>query len=210
VQIWGNGQLLTSKEVAPGGAFEWLTAPLPADHGHGVNIDVLGDYVLAPGDRPALGRSGQTAPADIALTITPKRTRIQVNSHTWIGEKGYTVVALDPESRLIGIRAFNTSWSEDDSHALAAYLGGLPRGTVVAVATFFDASRSLTDDAVRALAGIGLTGDLRGHFGWAQAGIGVAGAAPGTAVESTGESSAECRVGQPAGTTVELEEVRLE
>ncbi len=210
LQVWGNGRLLVSSEPGRSSDFGWLTAVLPPDAGHGVNIGVMADYVLAAEDRPALGRTGRRAPADIAVVVGPERSQIRVNGHLWIGEKGYTVVAIDPEGRLLGVRAFNTSWSEDESHALAAYVNGLPPETTVVVASFYDASRSLTEDAVRALARAGLKGDLRGHFGWAHAAIGIIGAPPETGVESIGESAAQCRVGEPGMIPVELDAVRLE
>ena len=209
LQVWGNGRLLVTA-AASAAANGWLRAPLSASTALGLNLEVMADYALPAEGRLALGRTGSLAPVDIGLTVTPDRTRLQVNGHVWIGEKGYTVAAIDPDGRIVGVRTFNTSWSEDESHALAAYLAGLPPRTIVAVASAFDASRSLTADAVSALAGAGLTGDLRGRFRWAHAGIGVRGAPPGSAIESIGESSAACRIGEPTMSTVALDDVRLE
>lgn len=210
LQVWGNGRLLRSASAAELGADPLLVLPVPAETKDGLNLEVMGDYTLPSDGRETIGRTGRPAPADIALTVTPERTRLEVNGHVWIGEKGYTVAAFEPGPEAAEVRVFNTSWSEEASHAMAAYLHQLPRGSIVAVASFYDASRALTEDAVGALAAFGLTGDLRGRFQWAHAGIGVKGAPPGSAIESIGEFTAECRVGEPARVNVDVEDVRID
>lgn len=205
VQVWGNGQLLASS-VGRGAA---IVAPLPAGTGGGLDVEVMADYTLPAGSGAAIGRTGRIAPADIALEVDPERTRIQINGHVWIGRKGYTLVTLEPDGRVRDARAFNTSWSEAQSQALAAFIRALEPGRIVAVATTFDASRSLTADAVSALRTLGIATDLRGRFGWAHAAVGVAGAAAGTAAESAGESTASFTIGSPATIPISVHEVRI-
>jgi hypothetical protein len=204
VQVWGNGRLLAS-----GSSGSPLIAPVPQQTMGGLDVEVLADYAIAAGTGAAIGRTGQTAPAEIAVHVDPQRTRLQINGHVYIGRKGYTLVTLDADGRVRGARAFNTSWSEPQSHALASYIRALEPGRVVAVATAFDASRSLTEDAVAALRTLGIATDLRGRFGLAHAAIGVSGAAPGTALESSGESSATCAIGSPVELSIVVEDVRL-
>ena len=90
---------------------------------------------------------------------------------------------------------------------MANFITAQPEGTIIAAATFFDASRALTEDAVRALATIGATGDLRGKFGWAHAVVGVKGASPGSAAESLGDSAAKCLLGDPRTLGVVVDDV---
>lgn len=204
VQVWGNGHLLASG--APGTT---IAAPLPRDVDNGLDVEVMADYRLPPGSAVPLGRTGRLVAADIAVTVSPERTRIRINGHVWVGRKGYTLVALDRNGRVEHVRGFNTSWSETDSHALAAFVKGLAPDRIVAIASTYDVARSLTADAVEALATIGLAADLRGRVGWAHAGVGVTGAARGTAPESIGESTAECLVGTPVSIPLVVDAVRI-
>jgi hypothetical protein len=210
LQVWGNGTLLGSK--APGAlpADDLITVPLPSDLVGGLELEVMADYRLPASAAAPIGRTGRSIPADILLSVTPERTRIEVNGHVWIGLKGYTVVALSADGLVAGVRAFNTSWSAEDSHALAAYLRSLPPGSTIAVASAYDASRGLTEDAIEALSAFGMAGDLRGRFGWAHAAVGVKGAPRGSALESIGELAAECRIGEPAPLAVVVEDVWIE
>jgi hypothetical protein len=210
LQIWGNGALLASArpdELRSGTAF---AAPLPPPSAGGLNVEVVADYKLQPGAGEPLGQTGQRSPADIAVTVARDRTQIQVNGHVWTGVKGYTIVSIDPEGRIVDVRGFNTSWSEKESHALADHLRAMPAGRTVAAASAYDASRALTGDAVEALASLGLSADLRGRFQWAHAGIGIKGATRGTALESFGPETAECRIGAATRMPIVVNEIRVD
>lgn len=174
-----------------------LYLPLPATRGDVVSLELVSDYTVKAGDRrPTIGSTGVTAMVDVSVHAAAEQTELRVNGGLWAGAKGYTIVVLDASGRPADVRNFNTSWSTDDASAMATFLRGVPAGRVVIVASTYDVSRSLTADAVEALRQIGLSADLRGKEGWAHCGIGVAQAAAGTAIESTGATAADCRVGQ--------------
>src|SRR5206468_2863323 len=163
------------------------------------NVEFISDYrVEMSSARPDIGTTGRKAPADVSLSVDPVRTVLQVNGGIWIGRKGYTLAVLTDSGKVTEVRNFNTSWFERESAALAAYIRDLPDGYIVALASTFDASRSLTADAVASLGTLGIKGDLRGRFQWAHAAVGVKGGAPGSAAESIGETRASCRIGEPA------------
>jgi hypothetical protein len=134
---------------------------------------------------------------------------VQINSHVWIGRKGYTLVTLDPEGSVEDVRGFNTSWSQAESHALAAFVRAIKPGRTVVVASSFDVSRALTDDAVAALATLGFAADLRGKFQWRHAGVGTPGAARGTAAEFSGADNVDVKIGEPTLVTVIVDAVRI-
>jgi hypothetical protein len=92
---------------------------------------------------------------------------------------------------------FDTFGAPDAAARLAAWVAGLPRGTIVAGAARDDASGRLTGEAVGALATLGVAGDLRGRFRQSHAFIGVKGASPGTAVEALGARAVSIAVGLP-------------
>jgi hypothetical protein len=92
---------------------------------------------------------------------------------------------------------------------MAAHIRGVPTGWIVVAATNYDASRSLTADAVDALRTLGMTVDLRGRFQAAHAAIGVKGSAPGTALEQTGQLDASCAIGAPGLVPVTVRDVRV-
>ncbi|MFC2023272.1 interleukin-like EMT inducer domain-containing protein [Chloroflexota bacterium] len=101
-------------------------------------------------------------------------------------ERGYNVVVVDPlTGRVEGAAGFDTHLDPEASGSLARFIGDVPTGHIVAVAAADEASRLLGQEAVEALRGIGATVDLRDQFRWGHALIGVQGAEPGSAVEST-------------------------
>ncbi|HEX9116313.1 MAG TPA: interleukin-like EMT inducer domain-containing protein, partial [Anaerolineae bacterium] len=94
---------------------------------------------------------------------------------------------------------FDTDGDKNASAGLAAWVAALPPGTIVAGAVRDEASMNLRPEAVQAIAELGVKGDLRGKFRWGQAFIGVKGAAPGTALESTSAIvPAQVSLGAPA------------
>jgi len=100
-------------------------------------------------------------------------------------ERGYNVAVIHPETGAVEqTAAFDTHLDDAASGKLAAFLGAVPEGRIVAVAAADEASRLLGEDAVEALRGIGAQVDLRSRFRWGHAIIGVQGAAAGTALEA--------------------------
>ena len=98
--------------------------------------------------------------------------------------RGYNLVALDEAGRLVDAANFDTHADPAASRQLAAWVRGLPQGTVVAGAVRDEASMSLGQEAIDALRSLGVQTDLRGHFRWGHAFIGKAGAQPGWAKEA--------------------------
>jgi len=137
----------------------------------------------------AIGQTGVESPVNLAVYSAGQEVgnlgHIYVDGRDAApNERGYNVVVLDPQSgEVVQAAAFDTHLDEGASRALAAFLGGVPEGHLVAVAAADEASRLLGQEAVDALRGIGATGDLRGRFRWGHAIVGVQGAAPGTALE---------------------------
>lgn len=97
--------------------------------------------------------------------------------------RGYNVVALTPGRHPL-VAAFDTHLDSAASRQLAAFIAGLPDGTLVAVAAADEASLNLSTEGVAALQTLGAAGDLRGKFRWSHALIGVKGSLPGTALEA--------------------------
>jgi hypothetical protein len=109
--------------------------------------------------------------------------------------RGYNLVALERDGRLLAAKAFDTFSDAEAAAQLAAWIHALPGGTIVAGAVRDEASGRLDEFAVRALATLGVRGDLRGRFREAHAFVGVKGAVPGSALEALGPRSIELRVG---------------
>jgi hypothetical protein len=185
-------------------------APFKAFPGRSVTIYIAADYWVVPdAPRPDIGSTGVRSAADVQVSAGMARSSITVNNRSWITSKGYTLAAVDPVARQVEIRTFNTSWYEEESDKLAAYVASLPAGRIVAIATNFDVSRRLNGAAVQALRTLGFHEDLRGRSDAAHGGVGVAGAAPGTAVECAGRGSTHCGTGLPAPLQLKLRELRL-
>jgi len=113
--------------------------------------------------------------------------------------RGYNLVAWSPiDGHLLGADAFDTHGDMTASARLAAWIAGLPSGTVVAGAVRDEASMNLGTDAIDALRSLGVATDLRNHFRWGHVFIGAAGSAPGSAQEQTsGLGVAQIAAGLP-------------
>ena len=98
-------------------------------------------------------------------------------------QTGYNLAALDPRGALLATQTFNTFACPQAADAMATWLGQWPAGTLIAGAVMDEASNSLTANAVTALAQVGVATDLRAHFRWSHAFVGVVGSAPGRALE---------------------------
>jgi hypothetical protein len=113
--------------------------------------------------------------------------------------RGYNLVALSPvDGTLLAAAAFDTHADAQVGAGLAAWVRGLPVGTIVAGAVRDEASMNLSEEAVGALQSLGLAFDLRGHFRWSHAFVGTVGAGEGTAAEAWGGvRPAQISVGWP-------------
>jgi hypothetical protein len=110
---------------------------------------------------------------------------------------GYNVAVVDPRTgNLLDRRAFDTTphGSQAEAEALASFLAGLPNGQVVVVALQGDGAAQLTDATIAAFQSIGGQSDPRDTSGWSHAIIGAKGAAPGTALEASGQDNGWLRV----------------
>lgn len=208
-----NGRTVLHAEGAA--AEEWSQHTIvydPAWLVPGINtFEIRSDYRLT-GDVPArtIGTTGGTVRADVAISSTRDRSWLQVNGRVFAVDKGYALAVLDAESGAVrSFETFNTSWYPEDSHRLARFIAGIPDGSPVLVSSEFDVSRSLTEEAVAALKTLGLKEDMRGHVNVLHAAVGVKGAAPGTALESTHPESATLAVGGTRTLSVELNGLEL-
>ncbi len=100
-----------------------------------------------------------------------------------LNRRGYNLVALSPDGRVLDSVNFDTHADPAASTRLAAWVAALPAGTRVAGAVRDEASMNLTQEGVDALRSLGVGGDLRGHFRWGHVFIGQKGSAAGTARE---------------------------
>jgi hypothetical protein len=100
-------------------------------------------------------------------------------------ERGYNLIALEPlYGEVVATAAFDTHADPAAGARLAAWVEGLPPGSIVAGAVRDEASMSLSEEALSALRSMGVATDLRGRFRWGQAFIGATGAPAGSAVEA--------------------------
>ena len=137
-----------------------------------------------------IGQTGVESPVN--LTVQSAGLEVGDFGHVYVNgqdlapnERGYNVVVLDPGSGEVwGQAAFDTHLDEEASESMAAFLASVPAGYIVAVAAADEASRLLDESAVRALYGIGASGDLRDKWRWSHAIAGVQGAPPGSAQEA--------------------------
>jgi hypothetical protein len=107
-----------------------------------------------------------------------------------LNQRGYNVVVVEPRTGKIQAREnFDTHLTARESNRLVNFLEQIPEGDLVAIAAADEISQHLTGQAVDALRTIGADEDLREKFRWSHAIIGVKGALPGSASESTSETS---------------------
>jgi hypothetical protein len=155
------------------------------------------------GPRHRIGRTDVLSPGDLAVLSDggpsrPPGSRIAFNGVDLSpNRRGYNLLALQADGRTLGTAAFDTAAEVDASAGLAAWIGALPAGAIVAGAVRDEASTRLGADGVAVLRSLGVGADLRGRFRWAHAFVGVKGAAPGTAAESLGAEEAELEIGHP-------------
>ena len=200
VDIWINGHLLAGVELMPHQVTPVsLTVPpgladQPVDrlglrfHGDGAPAATL----RAPSRDSGwpIGSTGVDLRGDVALVVRSAGeevgdfARILVNGvEQAANERGYNLVALSTDGVVRASVVFDTLMPGVGA-AMAAWIEQWPSGTVIAGAVADEASLNLTDDAVAALATVGVATDLRGHFRWSHAFVGVKGAPAGSALEA--------------------------
>jgi hypothetical protein len=180
---------------------EWLTLNVPLGAA-GEPVDHLALAWPSPGAPVAqLSAAAQPEGAAIGATnvrLAPGASLVVRSAGEEVGDfahitvngvehapntRGYNLVALAPGGTVLEVAAFDT-FAPGESARLAAWVRRLPERAIVAGAVADEASLNLTQEAVSALGGLGVSGDLRGKFRWSHAFIGVAGAPPGAAQES--------------------------
>jgi hypothetical protein len=188
----------------------WLVLDVPAAPDRPPLSDVrlrftrLAPVTELPSERWAVGKTGVESPVSILARSAGEETgdfaHIYVNGVDLSPEeRGYNLVALDPrDGGILGSEAFDTHADPAASSRLAAWVEGLPPGSIVAGAARDEASMSLSEEAMAALKTLGVVTELRGHFRWGHAFIGSTGAPSGSAVEVLdGIRPAQVSVGLP-------------
>jgi hypothetical protein len=138
----------------------------------------------------AVGATGAQLAPGVSVVVRSAGEEVGDFAHVFVNgvdhaanSRGYNLVALTGRGAVLDSVAFDTHLP-GAATKLAAWIDGLAPGTVVAGAVADEAGHNLTEEAVAALRTLGVTGDLRNKFRWSHAFVGVAGAAPGTALES--------------------------
>jgi hypothetical protein len=203
-----NGVALGTQPLEPGWQELRFSAPAEATRS-GLNrlwlrfshsarpIDVL------PG-QGLIGSTGVQAPVDIEInsggaaqdfafiTVTEPDG---ATSDASAGRRGYNLAAIDPRSgKVLDVRGFDTYANTFEADRMAQFVEELADGVVVVGAARGDASASLNDRAVQALASLGSAVDLRATPGYGHAFVGVKGVVPGAAAEESGPDGAYLRL----------------
>ncbi len=199
-----NGRPVAERRIDGG---EVLTATLPPPNLQAAfNVVMLAFQYRRPrsalDERYRIGATGVVSPGDLRVasagqpygesaTIAFNGVELAAN------RRGYNLVALAPDGQVQATGVFDTFLDPKAASRLAAFVAGLPDGTLVAGAVRDEASHRLTEEAVAALRTLGVASDLRGHFRESHAFIGVKGAAPGSALEELGPRTLTLTVGRP-------------
>ncbi len=155
---------------------------------------------VLPANR-TVGQTGLDTPVDLEVNSGPDFAFITVGfgqeaADASAHRRGVNVAVVQPQSgQVVAIRGFDTAANEFEAAALTEFIAGIPAGQIVVVATqgleataFFQAETRL------ALQSLGLSTDtLMPPF----SAIGVKGAPPGTALQTTsnGRGTAYLRLG---------------
>jgi hypothetical protein len=199
-----NGRTIDEGRI-DGGTAITMTLP-PPYHQAAFNVVKLEFRYHRPrsglDDRYRVGTTGVLSPGDLRVQSAGKpygqSASIVFNAVELApNRRGYNLAALTPDGRFHATGVFDTFSDAQATANLAAFIQGLPAGTLVAGAVRDEASGLLSDSAVAALRTLGVAGDLRGHFRESHAFIGVKGAAPGTALEELGPRAIVLTAGNP-------------
>jgi hypothetical protein len=187
----------------------WLTFDLPPTADLPLSDVRLRFAALVPAGQAAEATSPSAAPGALPLPVVVRSAGQETGdfAHVYVGGmdlspngRGYNLVALDPADRhLLRATAFDTHADPTASRRLAEWVASLPVGAVVAGAIRDEGTLNLSAEAVAALQRLGVTTDLRGHFRWGHAFVGVVGAPAGSAFEQvSGMHVAQVATGFPA------------
>jgi hypothetical protein len=184
----GGGQATVTLTLPPGLAAE----PIDRVHICATKPTPVATLTPAPAAQGwPIGQSGMAVTANLVVQSAGNDVgnfaRILRNGEAVIDtQTGYNLAAFDATGALLDVATFDTFADAAAADALANWLHQWPVGTVIAGAVMDEASNALTQSAVDALATIGVSTDLREHFRWSHAFVGVVGAAPGRALEEAG------------------------
>jgi len=207
-QIWLNGERLidTALSHAAPETGQWITIAIPAgvtssgmDHidiDFGTQAVVPTELISSPNDRWPIGETGFSLPTDTAIVVRSAGDEVGSFAQIYVttpseqglttqdwspNQRGYNLVVLSAAGEVLDSANFDTN---ADIHApMSQWLDQWEAGTIIAGAVDDEASYSLTEESVQALARLGVVTDLRGKFRWSHAFIGVVGAPVGSAVE---------------------------
>jgi hypothetical protein len=210
VALTVDGHALASQPLSA--ARGWVAFDVPADLARPALSDVRVQFsrlvavAQAAVDGPwPVGQTGVSSPVSVLARSAGEETgafaHLYVNGQDVArGERGYNLAALDPaDGRVLASAVFDTFADAAASERLAAWVRELPEGAIVAGAVSDEASTNLGQPAVDVLQAVGVRGDLRGHFRWGHAFIGIKGAGPDTALEAIdGVRPAQVYIGLPA------------
>ncbi len=155
-----------------------------------------------------IGRTSIYSPVDIRVVSLsgkyPFRGRTSLggvkigpNGRRRFLKSGYNFFVVDEVSgKILSTHNFDTHFSEGSSKEMAGFLSSLEKGKIVIGATWNNASRFLSAEAVEALRSIGAKEDMREEEGFCHVLIGVKGANPGQALERLDGEWAALEVGQ--------------
>jgi hypothetical protein len=209
VSIRVNGEaVLKEQPLVPG--WQTVQARVPASVTRRGPNRVTLDFAWAesprkvfpdPASRAVIGSTGVVSPVNLDVHSFDEAfislfglngAEVKASS----GRRGYNVTVIDPRTgKVIEAVGFDTAANPYEADALAAYLTGIPKGRIVAVATKGDSGANLTPAAVEALRNLGSRAQAPADLqGMAHALIGVQGAAPGTAAEEIKPGDAFVRV----------------
>ena len=142
-------------------------------------------------ERWPIGETGFSLPADRPLVVRSAGEEVGDFARIFVAgqdvapnQRGYNLAALAADGTLLDVAVFDPLGAPEASGQLAAWVAGWPEGTIIAGAVADEASTNLGQVAVDALAGLGVTTDLRGRFRWSHAFVGAVGAPAGTALEA--------------------------
>lgn len=193
-----NGQPVVLRPLADGMLSVTVPAGIADQPMDRIELRLEGDWMpanLAISTPPSgvwrVGKSDVALPAERWLVVRSAGEEVGDFAQIFVdgrnvarNERGYNLVALDAQGGVLDSVAFDVSGDERASAQLAAWIDRWPTGTVILGAVNDEASLKLTEEAVSALRSLGSAIDLRGHFRWSHALIGVKGLLPGAALET--------------------------
>jgi hypothetical protein len=161
-------------------------------------------YAISPREAlPAdfgIGATGVRSPVEVTAQAGSGFASIRVGDFEAVSAgAGLAVVVLDESGgKLVASKSFDIRAEPTQAQALIDFLGGLPKGRIVALAARPDALRDAPPAVTAALGSLGISSPPGGSSGQALAALGVKGATPGQALQQLSGSSAYAHVGPNA------------